>query len=67
MESGEAVLVGNLELEHHDGDDDGDDSIGEGFEASWRGDVMGIGVGCWARFPPWQKHTTEIAGMRAAR
>ena len=39
VEAGEAVLVGNLELKHHDGDDDGDDSVGEGFEASWRGDV----------------------------
>ena len=64
--AGEAVLVGNLELEHHDGDDDGDDSVGEGFEASWRGRrdeasmlaVLG---------PPWQKHTTAIAGVRAAR
>jgi hypothetical protein len=33
-QTGEAVLVGDLELEHHDGDDDGDDSIGEGLEAA---------------------------------
>ncbi len=39
-EAGDAVLMGNLQFEHHDGDDDGDDSVGEGFEASWRGDVM---------------------------
>ena len=37
-ETGEAVLMGNLELEHHDGDDDGDDSVGEGFEAGWEMD-----------------------------
>ncbi len=30
-ESGEAGLMGDVELEHHDGDDDGDDSVGEGF------------------------------------
>jgi hypothetical protein len=35
--------VGDLELEHHDGDDDGDDSVGEGFETGWGGDVMGHG------------------------
>ena len=28
-------LAGDVELEHHDGDDDGDDSVGEGFEAVW--------------------------------
>ena len=32
-EAGEAVLMGDLQFEHHDGDDDGDDSVGEGFEA----------------------------------
>ena len=37
VEAGEAVLVWDLELEHHDGDDDGDDSVGEGFEAGWSG------------------------------
>jgi len=37
-EAGRAVCVGNLELEHHDGDDDGDDAVGEGFEAGgWGG------------------------------
>ena len=40
-EARNAVLVGDLELEHHDGDDDGDDSVGEGFEAGWGEDVMG--------------------------
>ena len=29
--AGEAGLVGDFELKHHDGDDDGDDSVGEGF------------------------------------
>jgi len=33
-EAGDAVLMGNLQFEHHDGDDDGDDSVGEGFEAN---------------------------------
>ena len=28
------VFGGDVELEHHDGDDDGDDSVGEGFEAA---------------------------------
>src|SRR5258708_37120632 len=58
--AGEAVLVGNLELEHHDGNDDGDDSVGEGFEASWGGGVMGRDVFCRAGFWAWQKHTTAI-------
>ena len=35
-QAGEAVLAGDFELEHHDGDDDGDDSVGEGFEAARR-------------------------------
>lgn len=30
-EAFEAVLMGNFEFEHHDGDDDSDDSVGEGF------------------------------------
>jgi hypothetical protein len=30
-------VVGDLEIEHHDGDDDGDDAVGEGFEPGWRG------------------------------
>ncbi len=47
--AGEAVLVGNFELEHHDGDDDGDDSVGEGFEAGWSGDVGGHGRRCVLR------------------
>jgi len=34
-EAGESILVRDLELEHHDGDDDRDDAIGEGFEAGW--------------------------------
>jgi hypothetical protein len=45
-EAGEAVLVRDFELKHHDGDDDGDDSVGEGFEAGWGGDVMGHEVYC---------------------
>jgi hypothetical protein len=31
VEAGEAILMGDLQFEHHDGDDDGDDSVGEGF------------------------------------
>jgi hypothetical protein len=37
----DAVLVWNFQLEHHDGDDDGDDSVGEGFEPGWGGDMAG--------------------------
>jgi hypothetical protein len=48
--AGEAFLLGNFELEHHDGDDDGDDSVGEGFEAGWGGDVMGHDVCCRSVF-----------------
>ena len=33
--------MGDLEFEHHDGNDDGNDSVGEGFKAGWGGDVMG--------------------------
>ncbi len=43
--AGEAELVGDLELEHHDGDDDGDDAVGEGFEPGWGGVGFGHGVG----------------------
>jgi hypothetical protein len=43
-EASNTVLMGNLEFEHHDGDDDRDDSIGEGFETGWSGDVMGHSV-----------------------
>ena len=39
--------MGDLQFEHHDGDDDGDDSVGEGFEAGCCEDVMGHGwLGC---------------------
>ena len=30
-----AILRRHLELEHHDGDDDGDDAVGEGLETGW--------------------------------
>ena len=59
-EAGEAVLVGDLQLEHHDGDDDGDDSVGEGFEAGLESDRRGDP---WLLV--WQKHTTAIAAMRS--
>ncbi len=36
-EAGEAGFVRDFELEHHDGDDDGDDAVGEGFQARWGG------------------------------
>ena len=39
----EPVLVGNFEFEHHDGDDDGDDSVGEGLKAGWFEEVVGHG------------------------
>jgi hypothetical protein len=64
-ETGEAVLVGNLEFEHHDGDDDGDDSVREGLEASWGGSVMGHGWLLPGVFRLWQKHTTAIVRARA--
>jgi hypothetical protein len=35
-ESRKAVCEGDFEVEHHDGDNDGDDSVGEGFETGWR-------------------------------
>jgi hypothetical protein len=31
--------AGDFEFQHHDGDDDGDDAVGEGFEAGW-GEVV---------------------------
>ena len=39
-ETGESVLMRHLQLEHHDGDDYRDDSVGEGFEASWSEDMV---------------------------
>jgi len=32
----DAVCVGNLQLQHHDGDDDGQNTVGESFEAGSR-------------------------------
>ena len=58
--AGDAVFMWDFELEHHDGDDDGDDSVGEGFEASWGGDLAGHGVCCRSVFRLWQKHTTRL-------
>jgi hypothetical protein len=52
-----------VELEHHDGDDDGDDSVGEGFEAGWgAGEVR---HGEWVR---WKQHTNglETCGIATA-
>ena len=59
-EAGEAILMGDLQFEHHDGDDDGDDSVGEGFEAGWCEDAMGHGRQSFVGL--WQKHTTAILG-----
>src|SRR5665213_4564166 len=41
-EAGEAVGVRDFEFEHHDGDDDGDNPVGEGFETR-RGESVGHG------------------------
>jgi hypothetical protein len=38
-------LFGDFELEDHDGDDDGEDSVGEGFEARGGEELFGHGVG----------------------
>jgi hypothetical protein len=42
--TGDSILMRDFEFEHHDGDDDGDDSVGEGFETSWGGDMVSHGV-----------------------
>ena len=34
LQRGEIGAVRDADLQHHDGDDDGDDTIGEGLEAS---------------------------------
>ena len=36
VEAGGAALVRNFELEHHDGDDDGEHAVGEGLKPGWR-------------------------------
>jgi hypothetical protein len=59
-EAGETVLVGNLELEHHNGDDDGDDSVGECFEAGWGGDLAGHGCRCLSSLA--EAYNGECAG-----
>src|ERR1700719_651700 len=41
VEAGDAFLVRDFELEHHDGDDDGDYAVGEGFEAGCGGRLLG--------------------------
>jgi hypothetical protein len=41
VKTGDAILMRNLELQHHDGDDDSDDAVREGFEAGRAGDVVG--------------------------
>lgn len=43
-ETGGPVLFGDFELEDHDGDDDGEDSVGEGFEARGGEELFGHGV-----------------------
>jgi hypothetical protein len=57
----DAVLMRDLELKHHDGDDDGDDSVGEGFKSGWGEDMVTHG----GRLSLWQKHTTAIRQARA--
>ena len=37
QEAGGAIGVRHLEVEHHDGDDDRDDAVGESFKAGWGG------------------------------
>ena len=44
-EASRPVLFGDLELEDHDGDDDGEDSVGEGFEARGGKELFGHEVG----------------------
>ncbi len=44
-QASEAVSVGDFELEHHDGDDDGDDAVGEGFETRGGGGGGHVGAG----------------------
>ncbi len=39
-EAGKSVLAGDFEIQDHDGDDDCDDSVGEGFEAGWGTDEI---------------------------
>jgi len=62
VEAGGAVLVGDFEFEHHDGDDDGDDAVGEGFEAGWAGEVVGHECFWW-----WEQDTTRVAEARVCR
>jgi len=50
--AGEAVGGGDFEVEDHDGDDDGDDAVGEGFEASRGCVVFGHGFGGRVACPP---------------
>src|SRR6185437_8582345 len=38
--SGKTLLVRNFKLEHHDGDDHSDHSIGESFQAGCRGELI---------------------------
>ena len=48
VEAGGAVFVRDLELEDHDGDDDGENAVGEGLEAGW-GEGPGVGFLCHGR------------------
>jgi hypothetical protein len=43
VKAGDPVLVGDLELEHHDRNDDRNNAVGEGFKARRAGDMMGHG------------------------
>jgi hypothetical protein len=52
------VFGGDVEFEHHDGDDDSDDSVGEGFEAAW-GERFGHG---WL----WEEAYNVLRGRRGA-
>jgi hypothetical protein len=62
-EAGETVLQRDFQFEHHDGDDDGDDAVGERFEAG----RAGVGL-CHSfemtgtRYPTWasgKQHTSR--------
>ena len=58
---------GDLQLEHHDGDDDGDHAIAEGFEAAFGHGprYKQIGQGLPGSVPPYSaRHADERSGRR---
>ena len=60
-EAGGAISFGNVKLQHHDGDDDGDDTVGKRFKTAGSGGGHGAGA---TRIEGWTRVGATLAGTR---